>query len=264
MARARNIKPGFFKNEDLIEMSAIHRLLFIGLWTLADRNGILEDRPRRIKVELLPCDSFDIDEVLSDLASKEFIIRYIVDGVNLIHIVNFKKHQNPHHTEKSSGLPLPPDIHGEVTVNQPLEHGGNLADSLIHLFTDSPNHDSLIHEPAPATQTRPPNNPAPKQEGADWFEEVYKRHPKKGDRGLAQQYLAQSDAEGVDRREFDRVHRLWCDRWNEDGPQFAPKLCQWIMDQGWRYEPPPKQRLSGFRKVSEASAFLEEIIGRKE
>ena len=49
MARARNIKPGFFKNEFLAEMPCEVRLLFIGLWTLADREGRLEDRPKRIK-----------------------------------------------------------------------------------------------------------------------------------------------------------------------------------------------------------------------
>ena len=52
MARARNIKPGFFKNEFLADLPFETRLLFIGLWTLADREGRLEDRPRKIKMEL--------------------------------------------------------------------------------------------------------------------------------------------------------------------------------------------------------------------
>lgn len=152
MARARNIKPGFFKNEELAELSAIHRLLFVGLWTLADRNGVLEDRPRKIKLELLPYDTFDAEQVLGDLESKGFILRYKVEQLTLIHITNFSKHQNPHHTEKSSGLPIPPEVHGEVTVKPPLRHGENLADSLIP--------DSLIpgftDSASSAAQTEPP------------------------------------------------------------------------------------------------------------
>jgi len=35
--RARNIKPGFFSNEDLAECSPWSRLCFAGLWLLADR-----------------------------------------------------------------------------------------------------------------------------------------------------------------------------------------------------------------------------------
>ena len=45
MARARNIKPGFFKNELLVGLPYEYRLLFIGLWTIADRDGRFEDRP---------------------------------------------------------------------------------------------------------------------------------------------------------------------------------------------------------------------------
>ena len=36
MARARNIKPAFFDNDELAENEPLGRLLFIGLWTLAD------------------------------------------------------------------------------------------------------------------------------------------------------------------------------------------------------------------------------------
>jgi hypothetical protein len=70
--------------------------------------------------------------------------------------------------------------------------------------------------------------------GEEWFEEVYKRHPKKKDRSLASHYLSQLT---VLRLEFDRVHLLWCEEWSKDKPQFAPSLAQWILDQGWRYPP---------------------------
>lgn len=47
MARARNIKPGFFINEDLVELPFSTRLLFAGLWIIADREGRLGERDRR-------------------------------------------------------------------------------------------------------------------------------------------------------------------------------------------------------------------------
>lgn len=49
MAGARNIKPGFFTNDVLAACDQLARLLFAGLWTVADRAGRLEDRPKRIK-----------------------------------------------------------------------------------------------------------------------------------------------------------------------------------------------------------------------
>ncbi len=107
MARARNIKPGFYKNEDLAECSIWARFIFPGLWMLADREGRLEDRPKRIKGELLPFDSQDAEPLLTELAARGFIERYEVAGRAFIQIVAFSKHQNPHHREAESSIPAP-------------------------------------------------------------------------------------------------------------------------------------------------------------
>lgn len=105
MARARNIKPGFFKNEDLAECSPWARLCFAGLWTLADREGRLEDRPKRIKGELFAFDSIEVEPLLAELVRFRFIARYAVDGLGVIQVLEFLKHQNPHHKEPESVLP---------------------------------------------------------------------------------------------------------------------------------------------------------------
>jgi hypothetical protein len=105
MARARNIKPGFFRNADLVELSFEDRLLFIGLWTLADRDGRLEDRPKQIKMELFPADSVDCNAMLDSLAATGMVARYEVDGKRYLQVVNFGKHQNPHRDEKASTIP---------------------------------------------------------------------------------------------------------------------------------------------------------------
>jgi uncharacterized phage protein (TIGR02220 family) len=107
MARSRNIKPGFFKNEYLGELNPLNRLLFIGLWGLADREGRLEDRPKKIKIEILPYDDCDIDKMLDELmnSKEQFIIRYVVNGKKYIQITNFLKHQTPHATESDSVIP---------------------------------------------------------------------------------------------------------------------------------------------------------------
>jgi len=107
MARARNIKPGFFMNEDLAETSFETRLLFIGLWTIADREGRLEDRPKRIKAGLFPFDSVNVDSMLTVLERLGFIQRYAAGGQAFIQIANFTKHQMPHHKEAASEIPPP-------------------------------------------------------------------------------------------------------------------------------------------------------------
>lgn len=185
MARSRNIKPGFFENEDLAELPFHTRLLFIGLWTLADRNGRLEDRPKRIMMQLFPLDSFDVDESLEQLVEAGFIVRYgqcerrikTAHQRQYIQVINFEKHQSPHKTEKDGTIPSPSDIgasteeesldNGAITVKEPDNNESTTVnagedtvalppDSLIHRFSDSPNHDSLI-EDSPNHEKETPN-----------------------------------------------------------------------------------------------------------
>jgi len=137
MARARNIKPGFYKNEDLAECSIWARFIFPGLWMLADRDGRLEDRPKRIKAELLPFDSQEIEPLLVELEGKGLIIRYQADETPAILIPGFTKHQNPHYSEKKSAI-KPHD-----SENPPvIKGGGNVLNPESLLL----NPDSLIPE----------------------------------------------------------------------------------------------------------------------
>lgn len=137
MARARNIKPGFFKNEELAELSPLTRLLFAGLWTLADREGRLEDRPKRIRAEILPYDDGSVDEMLNELHRAGFILRYSSGDKRLIQIENFSKHQNPHCKEPDSTIPAPCK-HGASTAQERNQNRSCPADSL-NPITDSLN-----------------------------------------------------------------------------------------------------------------------------
>jgi hypothetical protein len=150
--RARNIKPGFWENERIGNLSHSQRLLFIGLWCLADREGKLEDRPEKINHLLFGYDKkkLDIHRELTVIERWGFIHRYKCTNTPLIMILNFKKHQSPHHTEKKSNLADPdtlPSVNGELTVT----HGEYRSDSLNpeprtlnpDLCASSPNGDSF-------------------------------------------------------------------------------------------------------------------------
>lgn len=130
MSRARNIKPGFFENELLAEIDPLGRLLFIGLWTIADREGRLEDRVKRIKAKILPYDDCDVDKLLDELAKRGFIIRYEVEGSRYIQVTNFKKHQNPHVKEVQSTIPAPCKNHTSM-LQETNKNRTNPAESLI-------------------------------------------------------------------------------------------------------------------------------------
>ena len=112
MARSRNIKPGFFTNEYLADLDPLTRILFAGLWCLADKEGRLEYRPKRIKAAILPFDDVNVESCLDQLCVKHdssmdqpFIYIYEVDGKRYIQVAKWHTHQSPHHKEVDSIIP---------------------------------------------------------------------------------------------------------------------------------------------------------------
>ncbi len=129
--RARSIKPGLYKDEDLATLPMEARWLFPALWMLSDCLGRLEDRPKMIKAEAFPYDDnvgvAMVHRLLGLLHDAGFIRRYEVDGRGYIQVVNFEKHQNPHKNEKDRGsqIPDPPivDVVPKITRAIPLITG---------------------------------------------------------------------------------------------------------------------------------------------
>jgi len=122
MARIRSIKIGFFQNEELAALSPHHRLMFAGLWLLADRDGRLEDRPKRIGAELFPYEDIDALRLLADLAGAGFIQRYSETGRQFIQVIGFSKHQRPHPKELPSVIPKPPSAEPRKKTAGPREN----------------------------------------------------------------------------------------------------------------------------------------------
>jgi len=165
MARTRNLKPAFFKNEDLAELPPLARLLFAGLWCWADRDGRLEDRPKRLKAEVLPYDDCDVNSLLTLLADSpgKFIVRYEADGARYITIPQFATHQNPHQAEKPSEIPAlivqAPDKNCASTVQEPDKNSSKRALTLLPsslTLLPSPSH---LNPPPP-----PPSSLTPQEE----------------------------------------------------------------------------------------------------
>ncbi|HOJ03308.1 MAG TPA: HNH endonuclease [Bacteroidota bacterium] len=112
MPRIRTVKPDFFRHELLQELEEKHpaaypMLTFIGLWTVADREGRFEYRPRRLKLDVLPFLTFDMDATLQLLAAHGFIEVYEIEEYTYARIVNWERHQLVGRDEPPSEIPSP-------------------------------------------------------------------------------------------------------------------------------------------------------------
>lgn len=253
MARARNIKPAFFSNELLAELPAFDRLLFVGLWCLADREGRLEDRPKRIKMELFPCDSYDVDAGLADLCTAGFVIRYQVEGHSVVEIVNFLKHQSPHGSEKDSTLP---DKNGYLTVNERAKNvvltgksrKVHVNESLVNvkpplenaLIPDVLIPDSLIPESLKkpsACASAPTAGNGDRLEGFAQFWLIYPRKTAKQNAEKAWAKL-RPDRSLQARVLVALAKQAKSPDWTKDGGSFIPHAATWLNGKRWEDELP--------------------------
>lgn len=99
--RIRSIKPEFWRSADITGLSLEDRLLFIGLWSYVDDNGVGRDELPVIVADLFAGDMFAdsretiarVSRGLSNLFSTSLIDRYEVDGKAYLMICKWDKHQ---------------------------------------------------------------------------------------------------------------------------------------------------------------------------
>lgn len=266
MARARNIKPAFFTNDELVELPMATRLLFIGLWTLADREGRLEDRPKKIKMEVFPADDVNVDEALSTLVSSAFIQRYRVEDTGYIQVINFSKHQRPHSNETPSTIPppakggtkTPPEKARQINENEPASNHGEqdvqprsqaLRPDTLNTdtpFTDTGLIDSDSGLDADASQESESRSPLSKVQQSR-FDRWYKVYPRKAKRQAAVRAWAKITPAPTDALTEQMITKVeeWTgsDEWSD--PQYIPHPATWLNDGRWTDGPPTRRKPGG-------------------
>ena len=97
--RIRSILPDFYRSEDVAALDWHHRLVFIGLWSYADDNGVGRDVVKLIAADLFPLDGDPMESLrrvstaLDALAAGGQIARYTADGVAYLFVVKWDKYQ---------------------------------------------------------------------------------------------------------------------------------------------------------------------------
>ena len=91
MPKIRALKPAFFTDERIVELTPLARLLYQGMWVYACDHGHIEDKPRQLKLRILPADDCDVEALLSEIERQQLVIRS--DG--WLTIPTLTEHQRP-------------------------------------------------------------------------------------------------------------------------------------------------------------------------
>lgn len=127
MPRQRFIWPSIWTSENFMELSHRQRLLFIGIFSLADDEGRIKISSKFIKASIFPCDKIStmvIEKDLVALFQKKFIVVYKTNEGDVAYIPTWKKYQKPKYPQASK-LPEPTEENEarfrESSVNVPPE-----------------------------------------------------------------------------------------------------------------------------------------------
>jgi hypothetical protein len=108
MPRIRTIKPEFWTSPQVARVSYPARLLFIGTWNFADDHGNLPRDPEKLKMQVFPGDTIDVEPLVLSLIEHGLLNEYSVSdtGECFLHIPTFHKHQIINRPSKAV-YPLP-------------------------------------------------------------------------------------------------------------------------------------------------------------
>lgn len=113
--RIRSIKPEFWRSDDISALDLPTRLLFIGLWSYVDDNGVGDARLASVTADLFAHDlSADpaqtlrrVSEGLDALEDRGLIVRFEGDGRPLLFVTKWDEHQLVRNPSKGHDYPLP-------------------------------------------------------------------------------------------------------------------------------------------------------------
>ena len=112
--RIRTIKPEFWRSDDIAALDYFDRLLFIGLWSYVDDNGVGRDEERIIAADLFALEADPretlarVSRGLQHLSDAGLVDRYTVEERDFLHITKWERHQKIDRPGKAR-YPMPKD-----------------------------------------------------------------------------------------------------------------------------------------------------------
>lgn len=233
--RIRTIKPSFFKDDEIASLAPIARILFQGLWCLSDCEGRISDRPLWIKVECLPYDEVDIEELLQALYEAGFIIRYTVEGKRYIEVRNFKRHQRLSGKEALIKSEIPAPSEGEALGKRSgsVEKVSNVREGK-GVYGREGKH-SVAASPMLPSGGRPFSDPQ--------FVEFWKLYPRKAAKGQAAKAWVSLSASDRDLALAGSavLSATWATA-SADRRAFIPYPATWLRGRRWEDDPEEVRR----------------------
>ena len=250
--RIRSIKPEFWRSDDIDALAIPDRLLFIGLWSYVDDNGVglfsLKDIAADLFAGDMARDSQEtlqrVSEGLRTLSRHGLIEVYRVDDKDYLHVTRWSRHQKITHPGKAR-YPLP-------------DKGSEPPLTLFAETLQRPSGDSLAWNRGTGEQgnrgTVPPIAPQggrsesehethePTSEPTRDFDQFWSLYPNHDYPDAAvrefKRVLRRTGTERVTLVALLQGAQMLRDEHRD--PRYIPTASKWLHDGGWKNRPKPR------------------------
>ena len=223
--RIRSIRPEFWSSTDIAALPWETRLIFIGIWSYVDDNGVGRDVEKLIQSDLFPLEDdthgalMQVAGALKQLETGGQITRYSVDGKPYLHVTSWDKHQLINRPSKGR-YPLPTCTNAEIRHDSVSPHVKDM----------SPHADYPVGEGEKGRRGEGEKTSA--DASSERFEEFYAAYPRKEGKGQA----AKAWRVAVKKAEPDLVmaglkRRL--PSWDATEKRFIPLPASWLNGERW-------------------------------
>lgn len=244
MPRLRSIKPEFWSSEQIMELSLLARLAFIGLWNFCDDQGVHPASPKTLKAEVFPSDEIRIDEVaalIGEMVAQKLVVEYSADGKNYWAVTGWKhqyiKHPAIKYPPPPGSVPgAPPPAAGNIPPGRG-ELSGNVPPGRPPEKEKEKEKDK-DGKPLPASG-KPMRGASAIEAGPD-FSRFWLAWPKKvGKKASAQAWQRLRPDGPMLAAILAAVERIAADPQQQaDAWQFLPDPERWLKGRRWEDQPP--------------------------
>jgi hypothetical protein len=126
------IKPEFWDDQKLADVTFCARLTYIALWNFSDDFGVVKGDPRWLKNQIFPYDDLPVSDFigwLDELKGLDRILSFKYNGEAFFYMPKFLSHQKINRPSKEKRNPQPPKKMIEKLLakmaDQEKENGSN-------------------------------------------------------------------------------------------------------------------------------------------
>ena len=184
----------------------------------------------------------NVEEALGQLSEGGFLIRYQIKDDAFIQIVNFLKHQHPHHKEQESVIPpssnLPTKAGGSTDL-APTKGSACPSDSLIphtdslRLIPSSPSGESVGIESSHGSRASKPTRAKASPDDDPDFQAFWEAFPRKVSKPSAITAWRKAKLPALEVILSAIASQAASDQWQRESGKFIPYPATWITGERW-------------------------------